>query len=344
MKEAGLMQTLRPHQNVVHLFGVCIHDEKYYIVMEFLKGGDLLTMLRRAAKRKSLNEAQRVHLALSIASGMLHLHAENILHRDLAARNVLLSRDGEPRISDFGMSHHAAADSEQQIAAEVGPIRWMAPESLAKGVYSAKTDVFSFGILLYELLSDGKIPQEEIPLKELAERRRDECLVPEAPPKSSPVLASLLKQCCSKKPGDRPTFKAIVKQLSEFLQQHYPDEDSDGPASPRERAMTIQEAMVPDVAGDEPDSTTPGELATTTTPASSGTMPPQVSGSRDDLSNAILPKSQVVKKTAQKKSSSTSSSESEDEAADEEQAEEEESHGSDADDVQEQSDDEEDSS
>jgi serine/threonine protein kinase len=347
VKEANLMSNLRPHQNVVHLFGICIHKDHYYIVMEFLKGGDLLSMLRRAARRRPLNEQQRIRIALSIASGMLHLHAENILHRDLAARNVLLSRDGDIRISDFGMSHQAAADAESRIAAEVGPIRWMSPESLAKGVYSAKTDIFSFGILLWEIMSDGKIPMDDVPLKELALKRRDDNMIPELPENASPVLASLYKQCCAKKPNDRPTFKAVVKSLSDYLQANYADEDSDGPASPRDRAGSVlhrdrANSVAPkkNYASPLVDSTPEDETTndmTSTVPSQSGAVP---SGSRDDLSNAILPKKHEVVSTAKKSkrekggedsSDSTKEEESEDEAqddeAEEEQAEEEEDHG-----------------
>jgi serine/threonine protein kinase len=82
-----------------------------------------------------------------IAAGMLHLHNHNIIHRDLAARNILLSGTGDPKISDFGMSRILQKEEEGKTKTNIGPIRWMAPESLANQTYSKKSDVWSFGIV-----------------------------------------------------------------------------------------------------------------------------------------------------------------------------------------------------
>jgi serine/threonine protein kinase len=89
----------------------------------------------------------KVNLVKGIARGMRHLHRHNIIHRDLAARNILLSSVGEPKISDFGMSRVLQQENEGQTVTNIGPIRWMAPESLANRVYSKKSDVWTFGIV-----------------------------------------------------------------------------------------------------------------------------------------------------------------------------------------------------
>jgi serine/threonine protein kinase len=151
-KEAELMKGLQPHKNIAQIYGVCQKADKLYVVMEFLPGGSLEDVLHRKKSRgKSFTAKEKVKLASGIASGMIHLHAEKILHRDLAARNILISSERIPKISDFGMSHVSSnqdfGDVDKNITS--GPIRWMAPESLGQQVFSSKTDVFSYGILLW---------------------------------------------------------------------------------------------------------------------------------------------------------------------------------------------------
>lgn len=108
-------------------------------------------------------------------------------------------------------------DVQTEIKDAVGPIRWMAPESLSNHIYSVKTDVYSFGILLWEILSDGQIPLEEVELTELGIRRRDENLVPKIPENAPQVLASICTSCWETDPDLRPTFKMIARKLQKFI-------------------------------------------------------------------------------------------------------------------------------
>jgi serine/threonine protein kinase len=143
------------------------------------------------------NEHEQIHLARGIASGMINIHAEKILHRvrslrttlsrtqalilfflllqDLSARNVLLDTDLTPKVADFGLSDVTVTNNfeERRIVGSFGPIRWMAPESIRSQVFSTKSDVFAYGILLWEIMSKGALPHsEEKNLQTVGVRRR----------------------------------------------------------------------------------------------------------------------------------------------------------------------------
>jgi serine/threonine protein kinase len=192
--------------------------------MDFLPTGSLDDVLRQL--NPPLNWHEQIVLARGIASGMIHLHAEKILHRDLAARNILLGADATPKISDFGMSHVAPKQTgsdfdETKIESNVGPIRWMAPESIRSYIFSPKTDVFSYGILLWEIMTQGKMPHGDMQnLTEVALRRRDECMIPSCPSDAAPIMAKMFAKCCVADPDLRPLFKQIVKKLDKWLEEH----------------------------------------------------------------------------------------------------------------------------
>jgi serine/threonine protein kinase len=144
LSEAKLTLQLPPHPNVVQTFGVSLDSEFPYIVLEFCNGGSLDKIL---SKQQQLTAAEQQTLVKGIAFGLLHLHSHNIVHRDLAARNILVG-DHKPKISDFGMSRVLKDGAQQgQTASRLGPVRWMAPESIRDAVYSTKSDVWAFGIV-----------------------------------------------------------------------------------------------------------------------------------------------------------------------------------------------------
>jgi serine/threonine protein kinase len=145
------MSSLQPHKNIAQIYGVCEHKNKTYVIMEYLPGGSLDRMLQLKAEGKTISGDERIRLAAGIASGMVHLHAQKIIHRDLATRNILISSDNSglvPKVSDFGFSRYSPAGGVYDDM-KVAPIRWMAPESLQRQHFSTKSDVFSFGILLW---------------------------------------------------------------------------------------------------------------------------------------------------------------------------------------------------
>jgi len=150
MREANLMISLPPHPNVVRMYGVSIDGTQPIIVMEYCAGGSLDKLLFDT--EELISDEQKIRWVHEIALGMCHLHKHNIAHRDLAARNILLS-NSEPsnahlKISDFGMSRVLQQDLAETTNV-YGPIRWMAPESIGKHVYSKKSDMWMFGVVIW---------------------------------------------------------------------------------------------------------------------------------------------------------------------------------------------------
>jgi len=148
-REIAVMKNLRPHRNVITLFGYCLSP--LCIVTEYCNSGSLYQLLQDG---KLIKEEFMFKIVYGIVAGMNHLHIEGIIHRDLAARNILLNQS-DVKVCDFGMSRliSTEVESSNQTENTVGPLRWMSPESLNERVYSTKTDVYSFGCVIYEILT-----------------------------------------------------------------------------------------------------------------------------------------------------------------------------------------------
>jgi len=210
MNEMILMIELPPHPNVVHLFGVSLDGPQPVIVMEYCAGGSLDTVLFDINVK--LSDEQKIRFVRGIALGMLHLHEHNIVHRDLAARNILLTGSGDPKISDFGMSRIVETTGEGKTKSDIGPVRWMAPESLAKRIYSKKSDVWTFGIVVYEIVARRE-PHKEVNPLEVGRLIRDRHLTPKIPSHCPQILREVMQLCWQADPNQRPSFKEICRLL-----------------------------------------------------------------------------------------------------------------------------------
>ncbi|CAJ0607279.1 unnamed protein product [Cylicocyclus nassatus] len=157
MKEARLMRNLK-HPNVVCIYGVALLEQPLYIVLEFVPGGALDSYLKR--NKATIDRDERLLMAMGAAWGMEYLHKSSVLHRDIAARNCLYDTDKIVKISDFGLSRKGSVYKMQ--TAKKMPIKWMAPESITTFMFSQKSDVYSYGILVYEIFA-GAEPYEGIP-------------------------------------------------------------------------------------------------------------------------------------------------------------------------------------
>ncbi len=155
LTEAQIMKKLR-HPKLIQLYAVCTLEEPIYIITELMRHGSLLEYLQ--GKGRTLKLPQLIDMAAQIASGMAYLETQNYIHRDLAARNVLVTDNNIVKIADFGL---ARLIKEDEYEARVGarfPIKWTAPEAAHYSKFSIKSDVWSFGILLTELVTFGRIP------------------------------------------------------------------------------------------------------------------------------------------------------------------------------------------
>jgi predicted Ser/Thr protein kinase len=214
MKEATLMISLPPHPNVVRMYGVSIDGTQPIIVMEYCGGGSLDKVL--FDREEQISNEQKIRWVYEIALGMRHLHKHNIVHRDLAARNILLSHpnlnEAQLKISDFGMARVLKQDIEGKTMNSIGPIRWMAPESIRDQVYSKKSDVWMFGILVYEIVAQCE-PHCDIDPKDVGVLIRDKGLTPTIPSNSPQKLRQVMEMCWKKQPVLRPNFELVCAML-----------------------------------------------------------------------------------------------------------------------------------
>ncbi|XP_066165688.1 serine/threonine-protein kinase STY8 isoform X2 [Oryza sativa Japonica Group] len=196
------------HENVVQFYGACTKHRKYLIVTEYMPGGNLYDFLHKQNNTLELPVVLRI--AIGISKGMDYLHQNNIIHRDLKTANLLI---GSGQIADFGVSRLRSQGGE--MTAETGTYRWMAPEVINHKPYDHKADVFSFAIVLWELVTT-KIPYENLtPLQAALGVRQGMRM--EIPPKVHPRLSKLIERCWDENPHVRPLFSEITVELEDIL-------------------------------------------------------------------------------------------------------------------------------
>ncbi|KAI7737785.1 hypothetical protein M8C21_011960 [Ambrosia artemisiifolia] len=148
------------HRNLVKLLGCCIDEEERMLVYEYMPNKSLNSFIFDEGKRKSMDWSKRYTIITGIGRGLLYLHQDSrlrIIHRDLKASNILLDKDMNPRISDFGLARSLdGSDTKANTRRVMGTYGYMAPEYTIDGIYSTKSDVFSFGVLVLEIISGKK--------------------------------------------------------------------------------------------------------------------------------------------------------------------------------------------
>uniref|UniRef100_A0A8C6NHK4 non-specific protein-tyrosine kinase n=1 Tax=Nothobranchius furzeri TaxID=105023 RepID=A0A8C6NHK4_NOTFU len=199
------------HPNIVKLIGVCTQKQPIYIIMELVAGGDFLSFLR--LEGHSLTPKTLVKMTVNVAAGMEYLESKKCIHRDLAARNCLVAEDNLVKISDFGMSRerddgvYSAEGGLKQI-----PVKWTAPEALYYGRYTTQSDVWSFGVLLWETFSMGMTPYTSMNNQQTRDEVEKGYRMPA--PQGCPVeISRIMNNCWQYDPQNRPTFKKIRTEL-----------------------------------------------------------------------------------------------------------------------------------
>ncbi|XP_065061022.1 ephrin type-A receptor 4a-like isoform X6 [Rhopilema esculentum] len=185
--------------NVIHLEGVVVKDLPILIVMEFMSNGSLQSFLQKNDDK--FTALQLLGMARGVASGMKYLSEKSYIHRDLAARNILVNDDMVCKVADFGMSRELSKDDTYDTTGGKIPVKWTAPEAVQLKKFTIASDVWSYGILLWEVL----------------ERLASGFRLP--PPMSCPkVVHDLMLSCWHKDRVKRPKFKDIRGTIDKWIQ------------------------------------------------------------------------------------------------------------------------------
>ncbi|XP_058813312.1 fibroblast growth factor receptor homolog 1-like isoform X2 [Topomyia yanbarensis] len=230
--EMEVMKMIGKHVNIINLLGCCCKDGPLYVIVEYAPHGNLKDFLRShrfgtsmyedsvsgEKEKKILTLKELISFAYQIARGMEHLASRRCIHRDLAARNVLVSDGFVMKIADFGLARdiHSQEYYRKTTTGKL-PIRWMAPESLEEKFYDSQSDVWSFGVLLWEIMTLGGNPYSSIPtwdnlLEHLKKGKRLE-----QPPLCPIHIYVVMRECWNYKPKVRPTFSELVQNLDRLV-------------------------------------------------------------------------------------------------------------------------------
>ncbi|OQV16232.1 Insulin receptor [Hypsibius exemplaris] len=218
LQEASRMKAFRSN-HVVRLIGVVSEGQPIYVIMELMHLGDLKTYLRlqrpdaEHPNRNPPTFAGILQMAAEICDGMAHIHSRKIVHRDLAARNCLINADLTVKIGDFGMSRDVYENDYYRIIGKgLLPVRWMAPESLRDGLFNNKSDVWSFGVVLWEIVTLAEQPYQGLSNEETLKFVIEGNLMP-APEGCHEELHTLMLMCWQYLPKNRPTFLQLVDRI-----------------------------------------------------------------------------------------------------------------------------------
>ncbi|XP_071442335.1 fibroblast growth factor receptor 4-like, partial [Hetaerina americana] len=248
VSEMEMMKMIGKHVNIINLLGTCSQDGPLFVVVEYAPHGNLRDFLRQhrpssgyeepaglngkglrgireiggegmsPLETKTLTQKDLVSFAYQVARGMEYLASRRCIHRDLAARNVLVSDDYVLKIADFGLARDIhCQDYYRKTTDGRLPVKWMAPEALFRRVYTTQSDVWSYGILLWEIMTLGGTPYPSVPsVEKLFQLLRSGHRM-EKPSCCSLEIYMLMRDCWSYQPNERPMFSELVEDLDRIL-------------------------------------------------------------------------------------------------------------------------------
>ncbi|XP_068685573.1 fibroblast growth factor receptor 3-like [Montipora foliosa] len=233
LSELEVMKTLKPHPHVIKLIGCVTQSEPLLVLIEYVPYGDLLDYLRKSRglhdtyykdpdikPQTSLTSQQLMKFAWQIADGMKYLSSRSIIHRDLAARNVLVGERETCKVTDFGMARDVRQENiyERKTKGRL-PVKWTAYEALMFGTYTTKSDVWSFGVLLYEIFTIGGSPYPRMDGRKIANLLQEGYRMPK-PQHVDNALYKIMTSCWLEDSNARPTFLDLKNKLKNMENQH----------------------------------------------------------------------------------------------------------------------------
>ncbi|KAJ7316539.1 hypothetical protein JRQ81_002701 [Phrynocephalus forsythii] len=217
IEEAQVMMKLS-HPKLVQLHGVCMQQAPMCLVFEFMENGCLSDYLKR--HQGSFSREDLLGMCQDVCEGMAYLEQASVIHRDLAARNCLVGEFQVVKVSDFGMSRYVLDDQYTSSMGTKFPIRWSAPEVFCYSRYSTKSDVWSFGVLMWEIFTEGKTPYENKTNAEVVEDIHAGARLYK-PRLASTAIYKLMRHCWSEKQDDRLPFSALLSQLNDISESDF---------------------------------------------------------------------------------------------------------------------------
>uniref|UniRef100_A0AAQ4PTU2 Tyrosine-protein kinase receptor n=1 Tax=Gasterosteus aculeatus aculeatus TaxID=481459 RepID=A0AAQ4PTU2_GASAC len=230
LNEASVMKAFNCH-HVVRLLGVVSKGQPTLVVMELMTHGDLKSYLRGLRPDSENNPTGRspptlkemIQMAAEISDGMAYLNAKKFVHRDLAARNCMVAEDFTVKIGDFGMTRDIyETDYYRKGGKGLLPVRWMAPESLKDGVFTAHSDCWSFGVVLWEITTLAEQPYQGLSNEQVLKFVMDGGYL-DRPDNCPERMHSLMQMCWQYNPKMRPLFQEIIEMLREDLHPSFHD-------------------------------------------------------------------------------------------------------------------------
>lgn len=227
LNEASVMKEFNCH-HVVRLLGVVSQGQPTLVIMELMTRGDLKTHLRSLRKPNSTTQVlpplkKMIQMAGEIADGMAYLNANKFVHRDLAARNCMVAEDFTVKIGDFGMTRDIyETDYYRKGGKGLLPVRWMSPESLKDGVFTTMSDVWSFGVVLWEIATLAEQPYQGMTNEQVLRFVMEGGLL-DKPDNCPDMLFELMRMCWQYNPKMRPTFLEIISSIKEEMEPPFKD-------------------------------------------------------------------------------------------------------------------------
>uniref|UniRef100_A0A8C6YSV1 Tyrosine-protein kinase receptor n=1 Tax=Nothoprocta perdicaria TaxID=30464 RepID=A0A8C6YSV1_NOTPE len=223
LNEASVMKAFKCH-HVVRLLGVVSQGQPALVIMELMTRGDLKSYLRSLRPDAENNPGlpppalgDMIQMAGEIADGMAYLHANKFVHRDLAARNCMVSEDFTVKIGDFGMTRDIyETDYYRKGGKGLLPVRWMSPEALKDGIFNTHSDVWSFGVVLWEIATLAEQPYQGMSNEQVLRFVMDNGIL-ERPERCPEQLQELMSLCWQQNPRQRPSFVQLLERLKDHM-------------------------------------------------------------------------------------------------------------------------------